>query len=1690
MRRPCQLRRTVRRGGGGRNSKFKSERLANGEEGQVKGLYQPGESLSLSVRRPVNLPPNSVTWLSVKCPKKNPTLLFNQQNILKDGSLKVAEHAAQVHDFQVLVPVSNHSDQVISVNRSHVLQARVYKRCQLDIATLLVDPNGNVVSPGTGTVPANEHTGKLNETTGLQSGKKSIKDVESAVQQLCVVANKSGVSIGRGRRKAADGRGEVLRSNQGQFEVDGSKQEQVRKAPSVCRSKCRSTGRISNLQTSRKLSGQDNGYPDKPGDGTKVTRSSAKVNFGAGDDASDAPAVAPAAESADSADSPPNPDEKVPEIKMSRSKEFHNLWKELKLDQNEILAKHPQVKERVKQIIYKYRHVFSQDGEIGETDLTEMKLKIKPNVEPIRQKVRDFNPAMTADLNKTIDQWMAQGVIEKSDSPWSSALVPVKKKDGTVRWCVDYRSLNKCIEGDSFPLPKIQGLLDRAGGHKFYSILDATSAYFHIRINPSSRKYTAFSTPTGLYQFTRVPFGLQTAPAVYSRFIAAALNKLGTAGLNVYLDDVLLFSNKLWEHVEHLEKVLEAHAEAGIKLKPSKTSLFQSSVNYLGHLLSEDGISMIPEYVENIVNWPIPKTVKQLNSLLGFFSYYRAFIPEFSKLTTEMNSQRRSKVLKWTPLMTEKLEKLKSLFLEHPIRSVPRFDDPAPFELTTDFSSAALGAVLSQRQGGAERLIAAAGRKTTTAEGNYPAWKGELAAVIYGLRKFHSILSYRRFVLNTDSSVMQSLHNLRPAVKIVSRWLTELSGYTFDVKHRPGRLNTNADALSRSDHLPEATADDLQDDQDYLEGMTEEELIQGLQELEANDEQIVLLDHILEGERDDILSPMTSTDFDLDRQVIFKAQVDDPILREVRNWLAAGKPPGKDELRGKSRDLQTYRNLFESFKLDNDGVLSQHVETFLGTQNRILVPDSLKFRIFQWGHESAMAGHFGQNATVSRLKRNFYYPGMYTDILNRVNVCHSCLAKVTSARLKSGIHVPQCSSYPMQTLNVDLVGPLPTTKSGFKYIMSVQDGFSRFIQLFPLKSKETSEVVKTLLERVISVFGCPLTVHSDQGKEFTSNLMKELLKALQIKQTFTPPYNPNSNPVERFHRTLAGMMRTILDREDKDWSKALPSITLAYNSKVNSSTGVTPSLAFTGREIKIPVDLVVGVPHQEVRSVHEHVRVMLDRYHRIFQHVTTTQAGVIRRNAKQYAGDEAQYAVGDPVWYLSARLVPDKPRKLTNSWTGPWEVVSKVTPVIYKIKGTSVNGQKAFQTDAHIGRLRPCHNPGRSNIPEDIDQHVPDDEFSESIAPPTKFIPVHVDREVIQDSQHTHIPIHPTATATAQPTTSTHVTHDTHNTQGLPPTRAKTPQSRQPDVLEEPVHAGQPLDIQDAVQDPEVQDEGMQVEPFQVPEDVAGGGGRVPDRRGGNFQVPDIDRGGEVAHHAQAQNRRGEVRPRPGDLRAPGQPDQRRPRLDLRGVVRSHSPSTDSASTHTPAQAPQAKPVASKQRKKIRTRAADVIKEARKLSKAAFSSDSSDVDMDLSQLFVHVKRGSQMPVRATAQAAGYDLAAVENVTLPPRTITAVPTGLAVQLPPDTFLSLQSRSGLARNGIITVAGVIDPDYRGEISCLLFNTTNKPFEITSGLRITQAIFLPLSAAEFVVKDELTATDRGAGGFGHTDLTGQPH
>ena len=651
---------------------------------------------------------------------------------------------------------------------------------------------------------------------------------------------------------------------------------------------------------------------------------------------------------------------------------------------------------------------------------------------------------------------------------------------------------------------------------------------------------------------------------------------------------------------------------------------------------------------------------------------------------------------------------------------------------------------------------------------------------------------------------------------------------------------------------------------------------------------------------------------------------------------------------------------------------------------------------------------------MARVKRNFTYPGLTTDVMARIKACHVCLAKITKEKIKAGIHVPQQNGYPLQSVYVDLVGPFKPTKAGHEYILSIEDGFSRFIMLQPLKSKRSAEVVRTLIDKYISVFGCPVRIHSDQGKEFTSALMEGVCKEMGVKKTLTPSYNPSSNMVERFHRTLSSMLRTILGREDTNWDSLLPAITLAYNSKLNESTGVTPALAFLGKEMKIPVDLIIQLPDQEPRNSNTYIRDLIGRYNKVYQYMTTKQEGIFRRNAKQYVGEKDMFQEGDMVWYLTPRQVAGKPKKITNNWTGPWTVTRKAADVLYDLRGTREDGTTVDREAVNISRLRKYNGPPgkKLSLPKQV-QFAEEDEDAEEVQASKIFVPV-----------STNIPVY-----------SPSFVPDIRDIgRREDSTSQSTEQSfRTPEPRPEPSRRKRSLRSDtDGDTDQETRK-------------------RRPDRAD-----PAVKRGYVETSEEETETTKKFI------------PEK--------GIIRKR-PTTD---TETDLEPEEERSKTTRPRKKIGQQVTD-YQHAADTPEAETSTDQDMSEGTLASMLIPVKRNSKLPVRATDGAAGYDIHAAEKVVLNPKSVTAIPTGLAMSLPDGVYAQIQPRSGLARKkGLFAIAGVIDTDFVGEIQVLMYNSSQEEVVIQEGERISQILFLNYNIVEFQQTDHLPETKRGTSGF----------
>ena len=395
------------------------------------------------------------------------------------------------------------------------------------------------------------------------------------------------------------------------------------------------------------------------------------------------------------------------------------LVTQFRLDEAPALQRDPRLRKEVIRVLLQFSDIISIGG-YGKTNLISHHIEVHPETTPIKMKHRPLNPIMEEWSRQQIDRWLEQRVVEEADSPWSFPLVPVPKKNSKeVHWAVDYRKLNAVTKKDAFPLPNIADNLSRLSGSQVFSALDGAGAFHAVPVRRSDREKTAFSSPFGQYQFVWMPFYLANAPATYSRLVAPALRHLPSSEVLCYLDDTAIHSHDTWSHLRILHKVLAAFRAAGLQISPGKAQLFRDHIKYLGHEISTQGISIPPEYISVVKDWPIPDTLKAPRAFLGKCGYYRRFIENYSTISAPLVQYTQQEQHEGIPHLHQDAEAvrvfrwMKKKPISAPILAYPQFQGEQ-FILDTDFSAdpGAIGGVLSQVQDGQERVIAYGARRS------------------------------------------------------------------------------------------------------------------------------------------------------------------------------------------------------------------------------------------------------------------------------------------------------------------------------------------------------------------------------------------------------------------------------------------------------------------------------------------------------------------------------------------------------------------------------------------------------------------------------------------------------------------------------------------------------------------------------------------------------------------------------------------------------------------------------------------------------------------------------------------------------------------------------------------------------------------------------------------------------------------
>ena len=670
---------------------------------------------------------------------------------------------------------------------------------------------------------------------------------------------------------------------------------------------------------------------------------------------------------------------------------------------------------QLKKIIEEFHDVFPDKLPGGKPPQRGVEISIREtegSTPPTRAPYK-FSPVEQTELERQIQDLLNQGFIRPSVSPYGAPVLFVPKKNGQWRMCVDYRALNKQTIKDKFPLPRIDELLEKLGKAKVFTAIDLASGYHQIGVEQGSIEKTAFRTSRGQYEFIVMPFGLTNAPSVFQRL----MNKIFAAELGVsilvYLDDILVFSETIEEHWQHLRNALARLREHRLYARVHKCTFLRDEVEYLGFDISAAGIKPSASKVEAIVNWPVPQTVRDVRSFLGLCSFYRRFVRGFSNIAAPLTElTKEKKAWDWNEDCELSFTQLKVAMTTAPTLLFPDFEKS--FTLTTDASLVAVGGILQQDQGNGLQPIAYASRKLSGAESRYSAYERELLGIVWSIGQWRQYLEGRRFVVQTDHSSLRHLPNQAAIHRRIWKWVSILQGYDVDIQHIPGRRNP-ADALTRQHAYT---------DQRLTEAIREEDakLVKFLDvPKDASDQDIQrVLDQMFSQSVHHRPAPISDSvpnsgpvaagyqGFD---SVVQDQVYTDPVCSVLSATSVQVSATFRDEMLRLLEEESPYDSIIEELEnlpltqreVHRDKLkfcLREHslcvhdtgVDVGSGSYWRIVVPDNfaVKKRLLQEIHSVPYSGHPGYNRTLEIARRNWYWKGMASEVRDFVLECPVC----------------------------------------------------------------------------------------------------------------------------------------------------------------------------------------------------------------------------------------------------------------------------------------------------------------------------------------------------------------------------------------------------------------------------------------------------------------------------------------------------------------------------------------------------------------------------------------------------------------------------------------------------------------------------------------------------------------------------
>ncbi|GBG59779.1 hypothetical protein CBR_g54882 [Chara braunii] len=698
-------------------------------------------------------------------------------------------------------------------------------------------------------------------------------------------------------------------------------------------------------------------------------------------------------------------------------------------------------------------------------------------------------PAKLDELRRQLKELTEKGWIRPSTSPYRSPVLFVPKKGGTLRMCIDYRGLNAITVKNAEPLPRIDDLLDRVQGCKYYSNIDLKSGYHQIAIRPEDQHKTAFQTLYGLYEFVVMPFGLCNAPGTFQH----AMNRIFHDHLDkfvvVYLNDILIFRKFVEEHAQHVETILSLLRQHKYKVNLEKCEFGRTKRLYLGHEVSAEGIRSEDAKVASIRDWPRPETVTEVRSFLRMRGYYRNFVKNYSTVASPLTDLTRLHTpWDWSDECEGTFKRLKHALMNHEVLMVP--DPQKPFI-----------------DGKKLRPIEYMSKKMPSKKLAKSTYERELYALYKALVHWRHFLLGRFFYLRTDHQTPKWITTQPALSDALKRWIEVIDQYDFKLEYLKGEYNKVANALSR---------------------------------------------------RADYLGALVS-DFGVSEEVtqsLVGAYQEDPVTMDIMRKLQA-----KDKATG-SEFVVVDGLLY----LDKAGV------------KRLVVPSSERLRSLFLGECHDATGPFGYKKTSANLVQRFWWPGMEDDAKKYVETCHVCQRDKPRTQAPLGLQKPlPIPAGPRQSVSMDFMDTLVTSKSGKRHIFVIIDRFTKYARLVAMpETAGTGHVIKLFPDNWVRDFGLPKTTVSDRDVRFTSELWKKTAEQMGSQLQMTSGNHPKANEqAEQINRVVQHLLRHYIKPSHDDWDEKLPLIASLYNNAVHSSTGVSPNQLHLGWKPRSALDFLL-----------------------------------------------------------------------------------------------------------------------------------------------------------------------------------------------------------------------------------------------------------------------------------------------------------------------------------------------------------------------------------------------------------------------------------------------------------------------------------------------------------------------------------